>query len=92
MLRRFSVKVGFKAMTQAQRVEMAVSCWTTLGLQPTKESLDALIHMEGLTPGDYATVLRQSDLQPIPDATTFVSLLRAELVLKPEGRRRTVGF
>ena len=92
VLRRFAVKVGFKAMTQAQRVEMGLSCWAMLGLEATKESLDALIHLEGLTPGDYATVLRQSELQPIPDAATFISLLRSELALKPEGRRRTVGF
>jgi hypothetical protein len=71
---------------------MALSCWQKLGFQATKEALDTLVCLEGLTPGDFATVLRKSKLQPIADAAAFVALLRLELGLKTEGRRRTVGF
>ncbi len=92
VLRRFSVKVGFKPMTQDQRMEMAMTCWQMLGLQASRDALDDLIPMKGLTPGDYATVMRLSQLQLVRDAKDFIAALRSELALKPEGRRRTVGF
>lgn len=92
VLRRFSAKVEFKPLTPNQRVEMAMACMRKLGLAVRGDALDQLLPLDGLTPGDYATVMRQAELQPIPAAGKFIELLRCELSFKPEGRRRKVGF
>ena len=55
--------------------------------------LGALVDGDRITGfGDYATVMRQAELQPIPAAGYFIALLKAELSIKPGGRRRKVGF
>lgn len=94
-LRRFDFKVKFDYLTRSQRramlVRVAVApCASHDGDERAKQAIDRL---EWLTPGDFANALRQ--LRVTGDAATparLVALLQAEAAMKPEGRRRTIGF
>jgi SpoVK/Ycf46/Vps4 family AAA+-type ATPase len=94
-LRRFAFKIRFLPLTAAQRETMFV----TEVLQGDAARLDAsmrqaLGELDVLTPGDFATVKRQSVLLGealAPDE--FLAQLRQEHAIKPELRyRRSAGF
>jgi len=85
-LRRFDFKIGFRAMTAAQRV--ALFAREALGdvQAPVPPVLVRhLERMEGLTPGDYATVCRQQRLLSEPlSPEQFVKRLAVEWQLKSD--------
>lgn len=94
-LRRFSFKIRFMPLLPAQRESMFVD----EALDGDATRLDAgmrqqLAALDGLTPGDFATVKRQCEL--LGDALTpeeFLAQLRHEHAVKPEVRaHRPVGF
>lgn len=92
-LRRFDFKVKFDYLKPAQRRALLAK---VCGIEPqvlNPISTRQLDHMELLTPGDFANVLRQIQVtgEPVtPDRT--LRCLAAEVALKPEGRRRPIGF
>lgn len=94
-LRRFDFKIRFDAMTREQRRALLLRVVADAAEAPEALAaalvrLDRLAH---LTPGDFANVLRQ--LRVTGEAATaakLVDLLAAEQGMKPEGRRRGIGF
>ncbi|CAG9181517.1 AAA family ATPase [Cupriavidus respiraculi] len=94
-LRRFSFKIRFLPLLPAQRESMFVD----EALEGDATRLDAamrgeLAALDGLTPGDFATVKRQSVLLgDVLSPDEFLAQLRQEHAVKPEVRqRRPVGF
>lgn len=90
-LRRFDFKVKFGYLTLMQRRAMLRSLCPH-DAAPS-EADDVLGRLENVTPGDFANVMRQLHVTgEAPTPTRIVSLLDAECSLKPEARRRPIGF
>ena len=94
-LRRFTFKIQFKPLTQAQRERMFVA--EALGGDAaalTREQTGRLAQLGSLAPGDFASVKRQIDvLGEAFTADEFLSQLEAEHRVKPEVRQqRGMGF
>lgn len=94
-LRRFSFKIRFLPLRPAQRESMFID----EALDGDADALDPsmrreLAALDGLTPGDFATVKRQCEL--LGEALTpeeFLAQLRHEHAVKPDVRaHRPVGF
>lgn len=91
-LRRFDFKVKFTFLQPEQARVLFLDATTRLGLNPTEEHLNHLAHLRKLTPGDFATVLRQARMSPPGDVPTLLQRLEAECRLKPEARSKPIGF
>ncbi|NEX22386.1 ATP-binding protein [Thiorhodococcus mannitoliphagus] len=85
-LRRFDFKIGFRAMTPAQRVAL----FAREALGDVQAPVPPLLvrhleRMEGLTPGDFATVCRQQRLMGEPlTPEQFLKRMAVEWQLKGE--------
>jgi replication-associated recombination protein RarA len=94
-LRRFDFKIKFDYLTRSQRRGMLARVATEpdvkLGADEcARQTIDRL---EWLTPGDFANALRQLRVtHESATPTRVVALLEAEAAMKPEGRRRPIGF
>ena len=93
-LRRFAFKIRFDYLTLRQRLELfaeSLQCPVTSIADAHQKRLSTL---ETLTPGDFATVLRQSTvLGEQPLASEMLHQLEIECSLKNGGRtQRTIGF
>lgn len=94
-LRRFDFKVKFGHLTREQRRAMLLRVARDTAGQPSglQRALEEIDRLENVTPGDFANVLRKLHLSgEAPDPTRIVALLASETALKPEGRRRAIGF
>ncbi len=93
-LRRFDLKLQFRALRPEQAWALLGSHCAALGLGVPEEGLrQDLRALASLTPGDFATVARRHRLQPIACAQDFVAALRAECGFKPGGvGAGTMGF
>lgn len=94
-LRRFDFKVRFDYLTRAQRLAMLMRvCGASAEQSVIAEDIVATLdRLEQLTPGDFANVLRQLRVTGTKaTASEIVRLLAAEAAMKPEGRRRAIGF
>ncbi len=96
VLRRFDLKVGFAALTPAQRLHLIRQAATTLGVAWTglAETIvqRAQSHLPGLTPGDMAAALRHLQLTAVaPTLTDLLDALAAECRYKAPPARR-IGF
>ena len=94
-LRRFTFKIRFKPLTAEQRERMFVA--EALDGDATRLSDDQrgrLRKLDALTPGDYASVKRQTEvLDERFEADEFLSQLEAEHRVKPDVRQqRNIGF
>jgi SpoVK/Ycf46/Vps4 family AAA+-type ATPase len=94
-LRRFDFKIKFGYLNRSQRREFLSRM--VLDMRTNNVDVDAslrmLDHLDALTPGDFANVSRQIHLTNSPaTAVRFIELLAQEAAMKPEGRRRTIGF
>jgi SpoVK/Ycf46/Vps4 family AAA+-type ATPase len=92
-LRRFTFKIGFKALEPAQRERM-FSVEALDGGPLTAEQRARLAALDLLTPGDFAAVRRQVEILGAPLASDeFLTQLEGEHRVKPEVRaRRAIGF
>ncbi len=91
-LRRFDLKVHFDYLTQGQAGSLLESHCAGLGLTaPLAAEKQQLSMLQVLTPGDFATVARQSRMRPIGNTAAFISRLETECNLK-EGFARRIGF
>jgi SpoVK/Ycf46/Vps4 family AAA+-type ATPase len=93
-LRRFSFKIKFKPLTQAQREQMFLN-EAMAGVGPLPDAVQqGLAKLDQLCLGDFAAVKRQADIlgeQLKPEA--FLEQLVAEHRIKPEVREsRNIGF
>ena len=96
VLRRFDLKVGFEALTPAQRLHLIRRAATTMGVVWTgpDETLVqcAQPHLSGLTPGDMAAALRHLQLTTVaPTLTDLLDALAVECRYKASPARR-IGF
>lgn len=92
-LRRFTFKLAFKAMTQAQRVRMF--CQEAMQGEELhdRELLDRLSRMDTLVPGDFAVVKRQSRIiGRVPTPDNFISELESECRIRSQRQGRSIGF
>lgn len=90
--RRFSFKVKFSVLTEAQRGRMLMSTLKELGA-PAGGGLDAEAStLEGVTLGDFAAVTKQYKvLEHRPTLAELAEALRGELAFRAPVRR-AVGF
>ena len=90
LLRRFTFKIEFLAMTPEQRARMlAVEFAERVPEHDARQRA-----LDGLTPGDVANVKRQVNLMDAPAAPgALLDLLSAEISAREgEGSRRQIGF
>ena len=91
-LRRFDLKVRFNFLRADQARVMFGDLAEALGL-PVDASAMALLGTTGhLTPGDFAAVAHQVRFRPAACARDLAEWLAAECAVKPEARRRPIGF
>lgn len=94
-LRRFDFKVKFDYLTRAQRRAMLSRIATDAQGESaeTRTAFAQIDRLEYLTPGDFANALRQVHVTgDVPTPAQIVLTLAAEQAMKPEGKRRTIGF
>jgi SpoVK/Ycf46/Vps4 family AAA+-type ATPase len=91
-LRRFDLKVHFDYLRPEQAWILFQDVAGRLGLPADPTLIPALGDLGTLTPGDFATVVRQARMNPPKDADDLLTRLDAECRAKPEGRRRPIGF
>lgn len=97
-LRRFSFKVRFDYMTDAQVLRLLVATLRALGATEEARAVDeptlrAIARLKRLTPGDFAAVTRQ--MRVTGEQVTAAGLVRAleqECALKRDTTAKVVGF
>ncbi|MEA3641542.1 MAG: AAA family ATPase [Lamprobacter sp.] len=89
-LRRFDLKLGFLALSEAQRIRLFAREVFGAAEAPVPSSLQRYLQrLDGLTPGDFANVCRQQQLQGAPlSPEQFLRRLAAEWQLKGESTAR----
>ena len=91
-LRRFDLKVKFDFLKPEQASELLRRYCFQLGLpMPQQAHLERVMRMHQLTPGDFATVCRQSRFRPIVSTDALVAALEAECIVK-ESSKTAIGF
>jgi len=91
-LRRFDLKVKFDFLKPEQSWELLHRHCAAVAIQiPAPELRSPLDRLTKLTPGDFATVIRQHGFRPIKSAAALITALDAECALK-EGGRTAIGF
>jgi SpoVK/Ycf46/Vps4 family AAA+-type ATPase len=92
-LRRFDLKLEFKTLEPEQLEKIFISYANTLGLsKPTASELHEIRSLKKLTPGDFATISRQSKFKKIESAADFIKRLREEQKLKKSQDGSSMGF
>lgn len=93
-LRRFDLKVKFGYLHTSQAWALMLRCCAQLQL-PMEEAQTLATQMsrlDQLTPGDFATVLRQHRFKPFTCAQSLLKALQAECKLKHHGHSSSIGF
>ena len=91
-MRRFDLKVKFDFLRPEQTRELLCRYCEQLQFPaPQPDLLHRVTRLSCLTPGDFATVLRQSRFRPIASAAALVSALEAECAMKKEAKA-SLGF
>jgi SpoVK/Ycf46/Vps4 family AAA+-type ATPase len=91
-LRRFDLKVKFDYLRPEQAWVMFQDTARKLGLKVDADNRGALNTLNVLTPGDFAAVIRQARLRHPSSARDLLDRLEAECQVKPEFRRKQIGF
>ena len=91
-LRRFDLKVRFDYLLRDQAQIMFRDLAEALGLTLDPGARFPLHALANLTPGDFAAVANQVRFHPVASAAELAQRLGAECSLKPEARRRPIGF
>jgi SpoVK/Ycf46/Vps4 family AAA+-type ATPase len=91
-LRRFDLKVRFDFLRREQAQVMFGDLAEALGLTLDLGASSALKATANLTPGDFAAVANQARFLPVGSALELAQRLAAECSLKPESRRKPIGF
>jgi len=89
-LRRFDLKMEFKALTSEQATKLFQAACAHIGIEWESASGSAA-QPAGLTPGDFAAVLRQHRFAPITSASQLQAVLREECRFKQPPSRK-IGF
>ena len=91
-LRRFDLKVRFDYLRPDQAWTMFQDAALRLGIEADLMVKGGLSSMAILTPGDFATVIRQARLNRPKDSRDLLVRLEAECQVKPDSRRKPIGF
>jgi len=91
-LRRFDLKVRFDFMKSTQSLRLFKETSAAMGLAPDPTAREALGKLRNLTPADFSLIADQASYQKWSSEGDLVARLQAECKLKPDARRRTVGF
>jgi SpoVK/Ycf46/Vps4 family AAA+-type ATPase len=91
-LRRFDVKIRFDYLKADQAWALFQDAAAGLNFEADTALRPDLDRLRILTPGDFATVIRKARLTSITDAIGLLKALEEECRLKPEGKKRMVGF
>jgi SpoVK/Ycf46/Vps4 family AAA+-type ATPase len=91
-LRRFDLKVRFDYLRPEQAWAMFQDAARRLAIEPDSAVKGRLASMGILTPGDFATVLRQARMNRPKNARELLLRLEAECQVKPDHRRKPIGF
>ena len=91
-LRRFDLKLRFDYLRPEQAQDMLIRCCTALGLAaPNTGDIGQIRSLGQLTPGDFATVMRQHGFRPLQSPGHMVAALADERRLKPHAKSQ-MGF
>ena len=91
-LRRFDLKVKFGFLKSEQAWELLRRHCSQFDFgAPQPDLLARIMHLQKLTPGDFAAVVRQHKFCPMTSPATLVSALEAECAVK-EGAKAAIGF
>ncbi|NOZ90128.1 MAG: ATP-binding protein [Epsilonproteobacteria bacterium] len=92
-LRRFDLKLEFKTLEAKQLNKIFKSYCKELGLQtPTSDELREIESLRQITPGDFASIARQSRFRKLSSPSEFIKRLKEEVKLKKLENGRTMGF
>ena len=91
-LRRFDLKVRFDYLRPEQAWTMFLDAAGRLGIESDPALKGRLASLGILTPGDFATVIRQARMNHPKDARDLMGRLEAECQVKPDHRRKPIGF
>lgn len=91
-LRRFDLKIRFDFLKPEQARMLFLDMAGRLRLDVPKAVEVRLPRLDCLTPGDFANVARQAMLRRIASAHELLERLAAECAVKPEGKKRAIGF
>ena len=90
-LRRFDIKIEFKPMTGDQACLLFEQMLQDAGCEFSPQMQQHVTRMEGLTPGDFATVLRRFTISRLPiDEQRLLDALAQELAWRKP--KRAIGF
>lgn len=91
-LRRFDLKAKFDYLKPEQAVTLLSRCAEQLKLHaPTERENRDIQQLRTLTPGDFATIMRQSRFRPLTEVAQLIRALESECNLKPE-TSKAIGF
>ncbi len=92
-LRRFDLKLEFKFLKPEQLEKIFSSYCKELGLiEPLQEELNEVKQFKQITPGDFATIARQSRFRKIDSAEEFIVRLKDEMTIKKLESGNKMGF
>ena len=91
-LRRFDLKVRFDCLRGEQAWTMFLDAARRLGIKEEGTVKARITSLALLTPGDFATVIRQARMSRPKDASELLARLEAECQAKPDYRRKAIGF
>ncbi len=92
-LRRFDLKLEFKTLQPEQLEKIFISYCKELKIEnPTDQELHQIKSLKNLSPGDFATISRQSRFRKIDSALEFIQRLKEEKRLKKLENGVSMGF
>ncbi len=92
-LRRFDLKLEFKTLKPEQLEKIFISYCKELKIEtPTCQELHQIKSLKNLSPGDFATISRQSRFRKINSALAFIQRLKEEQRLKKLENGASMGF
>jgi len=92
-LRRFDLKLEFKTLAPEQLEKIFISYAKELNIEaPTANELHTIRSFKKLSPGDFATIIRQSKFKKIDSCEAFIKRLKEEQKLKKNKDGGAMGF
>ncbi|CAA6800005.1 MAG: ATPase, AAA family [uncultured Sulfurovum sp.] len=92
-LRRFDLKLEFKTLAPEQLEKIFISYAKELNIEaPTANELHTIRSFKKLSPGDFATIIRQSKFKKIDSCEEFIKRLKEEQKLKKNKDGGSMGF
>jgi SpoVK/Ycf46/Vps4 family AAA+-type ATPase len=92
-LRRFDLKLEFKFLKSEQLEKIFLSHCKELEItEPTQEEINEIKSFRQITPGDFATIARQSRFRKIKSVKEFIVRLKEEMTIKKLENGNIMGF